>query len=69
MAAQRFDRNGIPILDNPKDANHLAKNVCHPAAHLWTLVHVNVTADDEAYDFSDTSGTYRCMRCGAMETR
>ena len=62
---QRVDRNGIPILDPPSQANKL-KPLCHPSEHIWAEVDDRFTGEDHVMDIEYRVIESRCKRCGAQ---
>lgn len=64
----RLDRNGIPILDSPKDANKL-KRRCPIGMCEMRQVNTEVSGYDAEYAVFYYRVYYVCVRCGAKETR
>lgn len=61
----RLDRNGIPILDPPKQTNQLPKN-CD--VHAWKEVRRETLGDGWDYENWISVRTYECLRCSRVIT-
>jgi hypothetical protein len=65
----RTNRNGIPILDPPREANKLRPSPCRiPEDHDWGPP----AQSDEEYDYILDDGatrfTQKCRRCGTTDS-
>lgn len=67
---RRLDRNGIPILDPPRNG---LRTRCHPAMHRWVRDEMREEAfdvdNDPAYGVKTlTTVALVCAVCGAMDS-